>query len=825
MANFAPLFRIRGQAQEKNSVDAGKRPTKLKEYLKKLFWRGALESSGKIAENRGKIWRRYLLRSGLWALFSFFISRTALTNELCPFGIAFCGVATRYIPALLLGNLAVLFDGGTPEAFLAALLTLTVRFCIGFYLYYDTPDTASVFHSSQKKRPALTSEVLEKPRIFGESIYLRMASGTIGAFVVSIVRIASGQDGARDVIAAVLMLVLVPVLIFLYAGIYDSKTRSGPLWEAGVAAVCFTVVISASEIVIKGISLGIIAAFFLTLYISRDGGLLRGGMLGLIMGFACYPAYAPLFGLCGFASGIFWGSSAYAAVSAGCALSVFYGVYIGGFAALRTLLPSVFIAAVLFLALQGIKVLPRIHLYSRVMPAAAKEQKMEAVCNRGEMIEKDVTAFATALHEISDSFFEMSEHFRRPSLSEIEDCIQAVCNHHCSRCPSHYLCWENERALTEEYYAHLKRMIWSGGRSKDRAVPEYMKKCCRHTEEMQQEIDSLIFSRFEESLKRDKSEVFAFDYECMAKMLEYLMKKSVGDTALNSAVSQKLQRAAGYLNLDFDGIAAFGERRLKIVAGGVDPSHQKLSSEQIRTKFEAVSGCRLGSPRFCLGGDYSTMVLDGAACFDTDYAIACSKKEDEKENGDDIALFRSTGDYFYTVLCDGMGSGKEAHLTAGLACRFLEKMLSGGGSKEIAVEMLNTFLRTRKTECSTTVDLLEIDLIKGTASFFKSGAACSMILRDGNIFKIASASMPIGVMRGINGEQIDFALQAGDVIVMLSDGIAQNFEESIWLATMLSEEWNGEDMEAMAKQILKRAQQEHSKQDDMTVALIHVTKI
>ena len=68
----------------------------------------------------------------------------------------------------------------------------------------------------------------------------------------------------------------------------------------------------------------------------------------------------------------------------------------------------------------------------------------------------------------------------------------------------------------------------------------------------------------------------------------------------------------------------------------------------------------------------------------------------------------------------------------------------------------------------------------------KSGAAPSFVIRDGRLFRLCSKTVPIGILRALDAEMIRFTLEKGDIIVMLSDGVTENFEDSAWLCDMLS---------------------------------------
>ena len=136
--------------------------------------------------------------------------------------------------------------------------------------------------------------------------------------------------------------------------------------------------------------------------------------------------------------------------------------------------------------------------------------------------------------------------------------------------------------------------------------------------------------------------------------------------------------------------------------------------------------------------------------------------------------------------------------------------------------MLNGFIRNRGGECSAPIDLAEIDLINGHACFVKSGAAPSYILRQGNLYKLQSKTVPIGIMPALDAEQIKFDLCEGDVIIMLSDGVAQSLEDGVWLANLLTYEWE-DNLDLMAEKIVDNAALNNRRSDDMTAALIRIS--
>jgi stage II sporulation protein E len=159
-------------------------------------------------------------------------------------------------------------------------------------------------------------------------------------------------------------------------------------------------------------------------------------------------------------------------------------------------------------------------------------------------------------------------------------------------------------------------------------------------------------------------------------------------------------------------------------------------------------------------------------------------------SGDTVNLFFNKKDYFYALINDGMGSGREAALTSNLCSVFLEKMLRAGNRAETSIRMLNNMIRSRSAdsvgECSSTVDLLEIDLMTANATFAKSGAAPSFILRGKTVHRLQAGTPPIGIISNLDMCGKQFELRDGDVIVMVSDGIEQNDPGCRWLVSYLA---------------------------------------
>ena len=154
-------------------------------------------------------------------------------------------------------------------------------------------------------------------------------------------------------------------------------------------------------------------------------------------------------------------------------------------------------------------------------------------------------------------------------------------------------------------------------------------------------------------------------------------------------------------------------------------------------------------------------------------------------------------------------------------CDFLRSTLRICGAKDSIFHMLNHLLKSRKEECSATLDLLEIDLLSGEGKLFKSGAAASFVKRGSSIFRIRSQTAPLGLLSSIDTEKTKVDIKPGDYLIMLSDGIADETDDASWLLLFLGEPIKC-NLQEYANLILKGALHNTSATDDMSVAVVKI---
>ena len=167
--------------------------------------------------------------------------------------------------------------------------------------------------------------------------------------------------------------------------------------------------------------------------------------------------------------------------------------------------------------------------------------------------------------------------------------------------------------------------------------------------------------------------------------------------------------------------------------------------------------------------------------------MSVSPREDPCGDTAEVFYDRSRN-YLYALICDGMGSGKEANEISQRASSIVKPLLLGGLSPQNAVKALSMLLsqHSDRDEISTTVDLMRIDLYTGEGIAIKCGAAPSYIKRGGEIIRLSARTLPLGILEASDLEPISFSARENDVIVLVSDGVSECENDSLPLLDYLN---------------------------------------
>lgn len=231
--------------------------------------------------------------------------------------------------------------------------------------------------------------------------------------------------------------------------------------------------------------------------------------------------------------------------------------------------------------------------------------------------------------------------------------------------------------------------------------------------------------------------------------------------------------------------------------------------------------------RFCvknvdegLIGGWSVMELVQKPRFDVTFGVATRALRAEA-TGDTHSFMKIEGDKFLMAVCDGMGSGKRAYELSEKAMSLVEGFYKAGFDHTVTVDGINRFLGIEEGESFSALDIAVCDLENGTADLVKLAAPRSFIKRADCVETVDSASLPLGVIDGAQPFVCETAINAGDAVVIVSDGVSQRFGQDELVA--LINKTSAVNPQLLADTIMSRALEKKTDfDDDMTVAACRV---
>ncbi len=138
-------------------------------------------------------------------------------------------------------------------------------------------------------------------------------------------------------------------------------------------------------------------------------------------------------------------------------------------------------------------------------------------------------------------------------------------------------------------------------------------------------------------------------------------------------------------------------------------------------------------------------------------------------SGDRGCSFTS-GEWYYLLLCDGMGSGRDAARESESAVRIVRELICTGFDAQDALQMLNSIYLLRGDGSFSTIDLLQISLATGEGFLHKWGAAPSYLKSGKRVRKIGAVTPPPGMQASARPSCLRISLQEEQLLVLVSDG-------------------------------------------------------
>ncbi len=593
----------------------------------------------------------------------------------------------------------------------------------------------------------------------------------------------------EDISNSVIAFLLVPFWVASLSGVFEKNAKKTHR-ELGILAASLFAVKAVSVISFGSFNLAPTVATAVTMWLSGCG-FVFGSVSGFVCGMGCGLTYMPMLGIMGFCYGMFFETSKFFASLFAFLLSSATHAYLIG---VENIIPGTvmtLLGVLLFLIFE--KRLPRVPVSVSMLPekTVVTEAKLSA-----------------AFSSLSRVFFTVGQEDAKLKKTEISAAVCQNIGGVCNRCLG---CTCDKADLSNK----LTDILWEKHLVAYADLPSNIKTGCKMPNEIIMAANSVITNK-KGQLNRNMTRL-ADEYLGFSRLICSANQNERRETQNDSQKSRRVRELLHDKKIRFKSVTVVGNRNIRLTVRGVEPSEIPLSAKEITYMLSTLLTTRLSEPEFIIGEHGTEMRLHSLPEVRVECAKVSVGKAGEAVCGDTVSFFESDDGYFYSLISDGMGSGRKAELASRLASLYLEKLLTLGADAGETLNLLNKMLISKDEEVFTTVDLLEIDKMTGSARMIKAGAAPTFVYRNGECFRLDACTAPVGIINEVRAAETKMKLKRGDYIVMTSDGITPTDPKPC-----LPKIGEKKSASALAAAIISAWNENPVSTDDMSVSVVRI---
>lgn len=749
------------------------------------------------------------IRGTVYAASGYLCGVCSLPFGAYPFGFALLAAADKRALFVYIGLAFSCFFGFSSDSGILLLgiytAELLLRALVRFTLDYPFG----------KGRRQSASELFGA--IFGEHVGYRALSAAVCSAIFGFCLLLGGGLLYYDLLSLVISTAVAPIAAYAF---YCFFCRGGVACDIGFLALAAVCTYSALPLKIYGVSVATLIAVFITLFVSARRGILQGAIAGSVLGAIYSLPLVPSFLLCALCTGAFCKASVNLAMLTSFFTAVGWAFYIKGLSALDGFFAGLLVACLAYSVVHKFRLSSvKQNEKERVPCQVLGGSELDGI--RLSRMNRRMSAISEGLEGVYDFFEEIKVRFSRES--ELEEICKRAFELSCEGCSEYAAC--REMGMIEKQTQSFCAVLFQDVPVDRSCVPESLRDRCPSLPDI---LDEINYNARAMRRSDERAQTFSPDCKALSRLLERSIEGEEDEYFIDQTLSETVCRAMDGLEIGIEGAMVYGKRRRTVY---LKAAESKTFDENRTRIFDAISEAMpfsvdVESVLSSKGADGYTMSVREAERFRVMYAYRRVRAKEENEFcGDSLSLFKNRDDRFFALISDGMGSGRDAAAVSEICTRFMGNMLKIGRINGELLEMLNGFLRSgcegSVSECSATLDLMELDLVSGDTEFFKSGAAPSYVFRDGSLFKLRSCTMPMGILRETDVKSFKFKLSEGDVVVMMSDGVTGGHDECPWLYDLLRQNISSVGLERTAELILKYAIG-HGSRDDISLAIMRI---
>lgn len=346
-------------------------------------------------------------------------------------------------------------------------------------------------------------------------------------------------------------------------------------------------------------------------------------------------------------------------------------------------------------------------------------------------------------------------------------------------------------------------------------IPPSFYSSCPYISQIVEEINSRKkFIRPKEQTSHLLRETMAGQYHIIAEMFKSLSADTGEFVYLEREKQKALFEQFFYANVPVTDLMIYQKKNCTVVSVELSEDYslsslEKIASDTLKTRISAESMKKTGM-------NYN-VILSDSLNYDVTFGFAGISKKENEMSGDTHSFTKINKNKFMMALCDGMGSGNRAGKTSSRTIAFIENLYKSDFTDDMVLNSVNSLLITENSDVFTAADIATFDLSEGECCFIKIASPPCFIKRREKVSVISGAALPLGITEEFVPSTVKTKIDAGDMVIIISDGIYDVFDTSAEIEEYLLQ-LNTQNPQTLAENILKSAlDKSGTPKDDMTV--------
>lgn len=461
----------------------------------------------------------------------------------------------------------------------------------------------------------------------------------------------------------------------------------------------------------------------------------------------------------------------------------------------------------------------------------------EHTASERERVQRVNSLLTEKIQKVSHVFDELSVSFADDGETEyvaaqqlVTKIISSTSRSVCATCPRRSKCWDKESMQTYHAMANTLQSIEKNQSKRPSPTKELRDRCIRldaimktlkyNLDVTHRDAKWMTQLREHRTLLSAQLSGIASVVRGMAVQLEQEQRSSLSE-------EEQIIAALEQLGLYVDDVQIISLEPGKVEIEMTQPTEgaHENSIRMIAPLLSGILGEHINVSEVRVpttGGPYIS-VFTSARLYQVQTAVASVARDGKMVSGDTHTSVDLGNGRHAIAVSDGMGNGERARRESKAAIDLLKKLMRAGFDEKLAIQTVNSTLLLRsREEMFTTLDMALVDLFSAKAEFLKVGSAPSYIKRGRDVIEITGDNIPIGILQEIEVQTIEQELQAGDMLILMSDGLydapPHKYDMDTWLRTAIERLETTQPQEIADTLIETAVRMNHGTiRDDMTV--------